>query len=131
MKCAQIRERIKRARRSLGYTQEQMAEALKISTNSYREIESGNTTLINPRLPVIAQILNLSMESLIFGHVPKEESLETIKRLEKDYRTQIRTLITNHKIEIAEKEGEINILKTSLQTKDRIIGVLNEKDEDY
>jgi len=108
-----------------------MAESLKISTNSYREIESGNTTLINPRLQVIAQILNLSMESLIFGHIPKEESLETIKRLEKDYRNQIRTLITNHKIEIAEKEGEINILKTSLQTKDRIIGVLNEKDEDY
>lgn len=131
MKCKQIRERIKQARRANDYTQEQMAGFLEMSTNSYRELESGSTTLINPRLQMIAQILNLSMENLIFGHITQEDNQETIERLEKEHKTQIRALITNHKIEIAEKEGEINILKTSLETKERIIGVLNEKNEDY
>jgi len=131
MEYEQIRERIKKTRRALNYTQEYVAECLKISTNSYREIESGKTSLINPRLKKISEILKLPIETLIFGHVTKEECLESIEKLNNEHRKQIQSINTKHKIEIAEKEGEINMLKTKLETKEKIIGVLNEQIEKY
>lgn len=131
MKCKQIRERIKKARRANNYTQEEMAEFLGISTNSYRELESGSTTLINPRLLKIAEILKLPMENLLFGQTTSNESLKKIKELQKEHHTKLVELTSNHKIELAQKDEEINILKTKLETKEIIIGVLNEKKENY
>ncbi len=131
MKCEQIRDRIKKARRAQGYTQEYMAESLKISTNSYREIESGTTTLINPRLYKIAEILDISLESLIFDHFTQDKYIETLKKIEKECRIKVKNITMSHKIEIAEKEGQITILKAHLETKERIIGVLNEREEEY
>ncbi|MFA6770365.1 MAG: helix-turn-helix transcriptional regulator [Bacteroidales bacterium] len=131
MECKQIRERIRRARRVKGYTQEYMAESLGISTNSYREIESGKTTLINPRLCKIAELLGLPMESLIFERVTKEEYLDKIKNLEKEQRVKIKNLTSKYKIGLFEKDEQITVLKAKLETKEKIIGVLNDNDAEY
>lgn len=131
MKYQEIRERIKKARRANNYTQEEMAELLRISTNSYRELEAGPTTLINPRLEKIAEILKLSMESLLFGHINNNQAQEKIEELKREHRIQIIELISNHKIELAQKEEEVSILNSKLITKEKIIGVLNEKKEQY
>ncbi|GAB1473805.1 hypothetical protein MASR2M69_12460 [Bacteroidota bacterium] len=85
MNCDLIRERIKRERRALGFTQEYMAATLGISANSYREIENGATVLINPRLEEIAKILKTPLESLIFGTLTNEEHLKKIEEIEKEY----------------------------------------------
>jgi transcriptional regulator with XRE-family HTH domain len=126
-----IRERIKRERRALGFTQEYMAVTLGISANSYREIENGATMLINPRLDEIAKILKTPLESLIFGTLTNEEHLRKTEQLEREYQEREISLKTAHKIHIAELEGEINILKASLETKESIIGVLKERHPDY
>ncbi len=131
MNCDLIRERIKRERRALGFTQEYMAATLGISANSYREIENGATVLINPRLEEIAKILKTPLESLIFGTLTNEEHLKKIEEIEKEYQERELSLKTAHKIQIAELEGEINILKASLETKESIIGVLKERHPDY
>ena len=131
MNCDLIRERIKRERRALGYTQEYMAGSLGISANSYREIENGTTVLINPRLEEIASILKTPLESLIFGVMSGEEYLRKIEQLELEYNEKLLSLKTFHKIQMAEKEGEINILQAYLKTKESIIGVLKERHPDY
>lgn len=59
--------RIKQKRKSLGFTQEQAAEKLKISYSSYTKIENG---LQNPSLDTaisVSAMLRISLDELVFG----------------------------------------------------------------
>lgn len=127
----QIRERIKRERRSLGYTQEYMATTLGISVNSYREIESGTTLLINPRLEEIANILDKPLENLIFDTASSFDYSQMLSVVEKEFKDKLDITETAFKIKLAEKEGEIKVLKANLETKESIIGVLRERLPEY
>jgi hypothetical protein len=60
-----------------------------------------------------------------------DEYLKKIEQLELEYNEKLLSLKTSHKIQLAEKEGEINILKANLKTKESIIGVLKERHPDY
>ncbi len=126
-----IRERIKRERRTLGYTQEYMATSLGISVNSYREIESGTTLLINPRLEEIARILGKPLESLIFDTGSALEYSQKLSEMEREFKERLEIMETSFKIKLTEKEGEINVLKANLETKESIIGVLRERLPEY
>ncbi|HCV15686.1 MAG TPA: hypothetical protein DF637_05075 [Rikenellaceae bacterium] len=127
----QIRERIKRERRSLGYTQEYMATTLGISVNSYREIESGTTLLVNPRLEEIAKILDKPLENLIFDTASTTDYSQKLSIIEREFKERLDITETAYKIKLAEKEGEINVLKANLETKESIIGVLRERLPEY
>lgn len=127
----QIRERIKRERRSLGYTQEYMATTLGISVNSYREIESGTTLLVNPRLEEIAKILDKPLENLIFDTASSFDYSQMLSVVEKEFKDKLDITETAFKIKLAEKEGEIKVLKANLETKESIIGVLRERLPEY
>ncbi|HCT95150.1 MAG: hypothetical protein A2X19_02215 [Bacteroidetes bacterium GWE2_39_28] len=127
----QIRERIKRERRSLGYTQEYMATTLGISVNSYREIESGTTLLVNPRLEEISKILDKPLENLIFDTASTADYSQKLSIIEREFKERLDITETAYKIKLAEKEGEINVLKANLETKESIIGVLRERLPEY
>ena len=127
----QIRERIKRERRSLGYTQEYMATTLGISVNSYREIESGTTLLVNPRLEEISKILDKPLENLIFDTASTTDYSQKLSIIEREFKERLDITETAYKIKLAEKEGEINVLKANLETKESIIGVLRERLPEY
>lgn len=131
MEIKQILERIRIVRRTKNYTQEYMAVTLDISLNAYGDLEKGKVKIINPRLFEIAKILDISMENLIFGHATQEEYSEKIRELEKEHRIEIENLILDHKIEVAEKDGLITELKGKINTKEKIIGVLQEKRVNY
>ncbi len=115
----------------MGLTQEFMAAALKISANSYRELENGSIHLINPRLEQISEIFKIPLESLIFDDISKDEYLKKIDDLERMHQERLVTIKSYHRIELAEKDGEINTLRETLKTKDSIIGVLKERLPDY
>ncbi len=126
-----IRERIKRERKAQGFTQEQMAGYLGISVNSYREIEKGKTLLINNRLVKIATILNKPLETIVFDISSVEDYTHKLLLMEQEYREKLNIAETSYKIKIAEMEGEINVLKANLKTKESIIGVLRERLPEY
>ncbi len=121
-----IRERIKRSRKIAGLTQEYMGVKLGISTNSYRELERGSTGLVNPKLELIAALLNVSLEYLIFGSDSLSDNT-LIDKCQKKYERIIDELKREYRITIAELEGEIKVLKTNLETKERVIGVIKEE----
>jgi transcriptional regulator with XRE-family HTH domain len=129
MDCSQIKERIKSVRKSKGLTQETMAKSLGISVNSYREIESGRTKLINSKLFKICDILEISPGKLMMGELSREEYIREIRQLKSTHKEEIAKLEHNYKIKVAELEGEINVLKINLQTKNSIIGVLKEESQ--
>lgn len=65
-----------------GYTQEYMAERLKLSQNSYSKLERGLTSLTVSRLYQIAEILEISVQDILPGAKPgtdgKPDSAENI-----------------------------------------------------
>lgn len=59
--------RMKKARKSLRLTQENMAEKLDISVKHYGDVERGNAGVSLENLIEISNILNLSLDYLIKG----------------------------------------------------------------
>ncbi|MCK9629748.1 MAG: helix-turn-helix domain-containing protein [Bacteroidales bacterium] len=126
-----IKKRIRELRESLGYTQEEVANSLKMSQNSYRQLESGKTLLISKRLDSIASVLKTSVAELLMG-VKQESALEERLILqEKLYKEQIERIESDYKIRSIELEDEIKRLKMGLESKESIIGILKENLNKY
>ena len=126
-----IRDRIRIRRKVLGYTQEYMANKLNISVNAYGELESGSTKIINLRVLEIAEILEDSLEHLLFGGISESDCEERLKSMEEEFLKKIEGIHTQYQIKIKELEGANEELKVTLKTKDGIIGVLKEKLPNY
>ncbi|NCB98530.1 MAG: helix-turn-helix domain-containing protein [Bacteroidia bacterium] len=126
-----IKKRIRELRESLGYTQEEVANSLKMSQNSYRQLESGKTLLISKRLDSLATILKTTVSELLMGVKPEtavEERLILMKKLHKE---QIEQIESDYKIKSIEQEDEIKRLKMALESKESIIGILKDNLNKY
>mgnify|MGYP000521334199 CR=1 FL=1 len=125
-----ICERILINRKRVGLTQEEMARQIGISVNSYREIENGSTKLVNKRIVKIGELLGISPEELLTGNSAQLESYDKrIEEIEKKHGRELSDIIGKYKLIVAELEGEIKQLRTSIETKERIIGLLKEEKE--
>lgn len=60
-----IGQRIRKLRKSLGLSQEELAEQINISTTHMSHIETGNTKLSLPVLVDLAQALNVRADDLL------------------------------------------------------------------
>jgi transcriptional regulator with XRE-family HTH domain len=126
-----IKKRIREIRASLGYTQDDMARALKISLNSYRQLEAGKTLLISRRLEEIVHILNTSVNELISGTEVKAENKKELSEITKMYEEKISQMESDYKISIIELQAEVNRLKMDIESKQSIIGLLKENLNNY
>lgn len=81
MDNARIKENIIRKRTEKGISQDEMAQRLEMSRNSYRNIEKGSTYVVSRHLKEIADILNITEEELVLGYKPAEGagSLEEVR----------------------------------------------------
>lgn len=62
----EIGQRIRKYRKAVGMSQEELASAVGISTTHMSHIETGNTKLSLQVLVAIAEALNVSTDSLIY-----------------------------------------------------------------
>lgn len=127
----EIKSRIREKRKLLGYTQEQMARELKISVNSYRQIESGSTLLISQRVEEIASIFGIEPVELISGSPLSKVDNGVLEEMENRYREVIKRKEADFKIARIEMEATIESLKLALESKESIIGVLKESLQGY
>ncbi len=127
----EIKSRIREKRKALGYTQEYLARELKISVNSYRQIESGPTVLISKRVTDIAAVLGIAPEELISGQAFTDTGQKKCEEIEEHYIEIIKRKDADNKILKIELESTIESLKLSLESKESIIGVLKESLQSY
>lgn len=74
MEYKQIGLRIRKQREYMGWTREQMAEKLDVSTKFCADIELGNRGMSLETLCKLSRLLHLSCDYILFGK--KESSLE-------------------------------------------------------
>lgn len=60
----QVHEKIKLLRQMWGWSQEEMAHKMEMSTNGYGSIERGETDLSLSRMQQIARVLNIDVTNL-------------------------------------------------------------------
>lgn len=69
-------ERIRRQRELLGYTREQLAEKLDVSTKFCSDIELGVKGISIQTLAKLTDLLNISADYILFGECTKGNSIE-------------------------------------------------------
>ena len=100
-----IKEKISEIRCKKGISQEKIAQQLGISANSFRNLESGRTTIINKRMWEIANILEVTLEELML-----EEDFNTGMSLADAERVKYQRKIESLETEITLLQQELNLL---------------------
>ena len=77
-----ISRNIRQARESMGFTQEKLAELVGISTAYYSQIELGNKSPSLETLINIADVMHVSVDSLIYGASNKSSQMDILRLFE-------------------------------------------------
>lgn len=81
MNYKEIGQRIRKYRKQMNLSQEELAEKIGISTTHMSHIETGSTKLSLPVLVELAENLKVKTDYLLFSQ-PKVDNSETIKLLQ-------------------------------------------------
>ena len=115
-----IKDNLRKIRRARKMTQEDMAYKLGISLTAYRDMERGNTSMVNANLIRSAQLLDTSTEEIVLGYKPAQLSARQLEEMETQYSSRISEL---------EKEVEylsklVKSLEETITTKNQVIEML-------
>lgn len=129
-----VKKNISRTRENLHITQEEMAEKLGISRNTYRSIEKGQTRLVNEHLDRIASILDISAEELVLGYAPERHDQTILGEMQDEYESRLKEKDRIHAEQIGKLEStirelneKVRLLEELLNTKNEIIGMLRKR----
>lgn len=119
-----VKENIYRIRKEKKITQQQMAERLGMSRNSYRRIESGDTVLVNDHIVQIADLLEMSPDELLLG-----DSASDGRKILDEMRVGYAQEISDRNRTISSLEERIRLLEDLVRTKDEIITMLKKQEQ--
>lgn len=110
-----IKDNIRRIRKEHRLTQEEMAHRLGISLTAYRDLEKGNTNIVNCNVIRLAHLLNTSTEELVLGYRPVRIPEENLREMRDEYIGRI-----------AELEKEVEYLRKLVKSQEEIIETKNQ-----
>ncbi len=115
-----IKDNIRRIRKSRKLTQEDMAHKLGISLTAYRDLERGNTSVMNGNVMRNASLLDTSTEEIVLGYRPSQMAGEALEDVREEYSTRVTTLERR----VADPEKLVESLKETIESKNEIITML-------
>ena len=115
-----IKENIRKIRKQRKTTQEEMAHLLGISVTAYRDLERGNTSIMNAHVLKIAELLDTSTEEIVLGYRPVQMPGKRLEEMQAEYSDRIASL---------EKENDylrklVRTLEETVATKTQLIEML-------
>ncbi|MBO8452989.1 MAG: helix-turn-helix transcriptional regulator [Bacteroidetes bacterium] len=134
MDNSSVKKNISRIRKASGISQTEMAERLGISRTAYRNIETGDTKLINDNVDRIASLLDTTSEELVLGYTPSAKDSMKVNDIQKENALKQKEMAARFETEIARLNEQINTLKEyidalqeTVRTKDEMISMLKRK----
>lgn len=118
-----IKNNIRKIRKASRYTQEEMAHKLGISLTAYRDLEKGNTSVLNTNLMKIASLLDTSAEEIVLGYRPTQIEGADLKEVQAEYSGKINTLEKR----ISDLEKLISSHEETIRSKNEIIQMLKKR----
>lgn len=130
-----IKNNLSRSRKEAGISQEVLAERLHLNRNTYRNIETGRTRIINRHMDKIAAELGTSVEELILGYKAGDpDSDPRWEDMRNEQKSRFQALLGSYEKKIDEdaqrlllQERRIDELKASLRDKTDLIAFQKEK----
>ena len=107
---AKVNEHIRLLRLQRGYSQENMADLLGLSTTAYGDIERGKTDLTLTRLFQIADALDVDSAELLTGTIQESKVIEAIPTSPVDSQ-RLELIIEKQQLEIEKLHLEIDAWK--------------------
>lgn len=115
-----IKDNIRKRRKEHRLTQEEMAHKLDISLTAYRDLEKGNTSIVNANVMKIADLLGTSAEELVLGYLPVQAPGKVLEDMHAEYGGRISIMERR----IADLEKLVASLEETVRSKDEIITML-------
>ena len=120
MDNSSIKDNIRKVRKARTLTQEELADRLDISLTAYRDLEKGNTNIVNSNVIRLAELLDTTAEELVLGYRP----VQAPGKLLEDVRTEYGGKIEAMERRIADLEKLVRSLEETIATKNEIIAIL-------
>ena len=118
-----IKDNIRRIRKTRKLTQEEMALRLGISITAYRDLEKGNTSILNSNVYKIADLLDTPAEEIVLGYRPSQIEGASLKEMQQEYSGKIESL----KRRILDLEKLALSLEETIGSKNEIISMLKKR----
>ena len=115
-----IKQNIRNKRKSRKLTQEEIAFRLGMSLTAYRDLEKGDTNIVNTNLIKIADLLDTTTEELVLGYRPAQMEGPGVEDLKEEYGGRVNVLEKR----IHDLEKLVNSLEETISTKNEIISML-------
>lgn len=123
MDNASIKDNIRKIRKARKLTQEAIALQMGISLTAYRDLEKGDTAIVNGNLMKIAALLDTPPEEIVLGYRPAQTEGINIQKMQEEYSGKIDTLLKR----ISDLEKLVNSQEETIQSKNEIISMLKKK----
>ena len=123
MDNASIKDNIRKIRKARKLTQEAIALQMGISLTAYRDLEKGDTAIVNGNLMKIAALLDTPPEEIVLGYRPAQTEGINIQKMQEEYSGKIDTLLKR----ISDLEKLVNSQEETIQSKNGIISMLKKK----
>lgn len=118
-----IKDNIRKIRKTRRMTQEEMALRLGISITAYRDLEKGNTSILNSNVYKIADLLDTPAEEIVLGYRPSQMEGTSLREVQQEYSGKIETL--NRRI--LDLEKLVLYLEETIESKNEIISMLKKR----
>ena len=118
-----IKDNIRKIRKTRRMTQEEMALRLGISITAYRDLEKGNTSILNSNVYKIADLLDTPAEEIVLGYRPSQIEGASLKEMQQEYSGKIESL----KRRILDLEKLVLSLEETIGSKNEIISMLKKR----
>ena len=115
-----IKQNIRNIRKSRKLTQEEMAYKMGMSLTAYRDLEKGETSIVNANLIKVASLLETTTEELVLGYRPAQMEGPGLEDMKEEYSGKVHVLERR----IADLEKMIHTLEETIATKNEIIAML-------
>ena len=112
-----IKDNIRRIRKTRKMTQEDVAHRLGISLTAYRDLERGNTNIVNGNLSRLAEEFETSTEELVLGYKPSQQASRTLEEVKGKYQSKV-TLLEK---QVENLEKLVKTLEETIASKNEII----------
>ena len=118
-----IKDNIRKIRKTRRLTQEEMALRLGISITAYRDLEKGNTSILNSNVYKIADLLDTPAEEIVLGYRPSQMEGASLQEVQLEYSGKIESL----KRRILDLEKLVLSLEETIGSKNEIISMLKKR----
>ena len=118
-----IKDNIRKIRKSRKLTQEAMALKLGISLTAYRDLEKGNTSIVNGNIMKMADLLDTSAEELVLGYSPVQTQGSSLDEVHSEYSGRINNLERR----IRDLENLVKSQEETIRSKNEIICMLKKR----